>query len=60
MSSSGFAKNGWVLVIEDTRDQAELWSDVCLEAGLNTIATPTGVQGVSRRAPPSRRSSCWT
>lgn len=40
--------NRWVLVIEDLRDQAELWSDVCAEAGLNAMTVPTGVQGYAR------------
>jgi DNA-binding response OmpR family regulator len=35
----------WVLVIEDARDQAELCSDVCTEAGLNAMTAATGVQG---------------
>ena len=35
----------WVLVIEDLRDQAELLSDVCAEAGLNAMTAATGVQG---------------
>jgi twitching motility two-component system response regulator PilH len=38
----------WVLVIEDLRDQAELWSDVCAEAGLNAMTAATGVQGYRR------------
>ena len=38
----------WVLVIEDLRDQAELWSDVCAEAGLNVMTAATGVQGYER------------
>ena len=35
----------WVLVVEDLRDQAELWSDVCVEAGLNVTTAATGEQG---------------
>ena len=38
----------WVLVIEDLRDQAELWSDVCAEAGLNAMTAATGLQGYER------------
>jgi CheY-like chemotaxis protein len=38
----------WVLVIEDVRDQAELWSDICAEAGLNAVTASTGVQGYQR------------
>src|SRR5437762_6919412 len=38
----------WVLVIEDVRDQAELWSDVCAEAGLNAMTAATGVQGYEK------------
>src|SRR6266487_1008449 len=38
----------WILVIEDLRDQAELWSDVCVEAGLNAMTAATGVQGYER------------
>lgn len=38
----------WVLVIEDLRDQAELWADVCAEAGLNAMTAATGVQGHRR------------
>ena len=38
----------WVLVIEDLRDQAELWSDVCAEAGLNAMTAATGVQGCEK------------
>ena len=38
----------WVLVIEDLRDQAELWSDVCAEAGLNAMTAATGIQGYAR------------
>src|SRR4051812_34812849 len=38
----------WVLVIEDLRDQAELWSDVCAEAGLNAMTAATGVQSYRR------------
>jgi DNA-binding response OmpR family regulator len=38
----------WVLVVEDLRDQAELWSDVCAEAGLNVTTAVTGVQGYQK------------
>jgi CheY-like chemotaxis protein len=38
----------WVLVIEDLRDQAELWSDVCAQAGLNAMTAATGLQGYRR------------
>lgn len=37
--------SAWVLVIEDLKDQAELWSDVCAEAGLNVTTAANGVQG---------------
>lgn len=37
--------SAWVLVVEDLRDQAELWSDVCAEAGLNVTTAATGEQG---------------
>lgn len=40
-----FTDRRWVLVIEDLRDQAELWTDVCAEAGLNAMTASTGVQG---------------
>ena len=33
-----------MLVIEDLRDQAELWTDACAEAGLNAMTASTGVQ----------------
>jgi two-component system, cell cycle response regulator DivK len=39
------AISAWVLVVEDLRDQAELWSDVCAEAGLNVTTAATGEQG---------------
>jgi DNA-binding response OmpR family regulator len=42
------SSSAWVLVIEDLRDQAELWSDVCAEAGLNAMTASTGVQGYRR------------
>jgi two-component system, cell cycle response regulator DivK len=45
MGSIGTA---WVLVIEDLRDQAELLSDVCAEAGLNAMTAATGAQGCRR------------
>jgi two-component system cell cycle response regulator DivK len=35
-------------VIEDLRDQAELWSDVCAEAGLNATTAANGVQGCQK------------
>src|SRR5688572_16702693 len=38
----------WVLIIEDLRDQAELWSDVCLQAGLNSMTAATGIAGYRR------------
>jgi CheY-like chemotaxis protein len=38
----------WILVIEDIRDQAELWSDVCAHAGLNAMTAATGLQGYRR------------
>ncbi len=41
-------ERAWVLVVEDLRDQAELWSDVCTEAGLNAMTAATGVQGYRR------------
>ncbi len=40
--------SAWVLVIEDLRDQAELWSDVCAEAGLNVTTAATGEQGYKK------------
>jgi CheY-like chemotaxis protein len=43
----------WVLIIDDLRDQAELWSDVCAEAGLNSMTAATGMAGY-RRACDSR------
>jgi CheY-like chemotaxis protein len=44
----GSPANAWVLVIDDLRDQAELWSDVCTEAGLNTMTAATGLKGYHR------------
>jgi two-component system, cell cycle response regulator DivK len=41
----GSVDTAWVLVIEDLRDQAELWADVCAEAGLNSMTAATGLQG---------------
>jgi CheY-like chemotaxis protein len=41
----GSFDSAWVLVIEDARDQAELCSDICTEAGLNAMTAATGVQG---------------
>lgn len=38
----------WVLVVEDLKDQAELWSDVCAGAGLNAMTAATGMQGCLR------------
>lgn len=38
----------WVLVVEDLRDQAELISDLCAEAGLNVTTAATGAQGYRR------------
>ena len=38
----------WVLVIEDLRDQAELWSDICANAGLNSTTVATGIGGYRR------------
>jgi CheY-like chemotaxis protein len=38
----------WVLVVEDLRDQAELWADVCAEAGLNAMTASNGAQGYRR------------
>jgi two-component system, cell cycle response regulator DivK len=38
----------WVLVVEDLRDQAELWADVCAEAGLNSMTASSGQQGYRR------------
>lgn len=44
----GSPNTAWVLVIDDLRDQAELWSDVCAEAGLNAMTAATGVNGYRR------------
>ena len=41
----GSFDSAWVLVIEDARDQAELCSDICAEAGFNAVTAATGVQG---------------
>jgi DNA-binding response OmpR family regulator len=41
-------KKNWVLVIDDLRDQAELWSDVCAQAGLNAMTAGTGLNGYRR------------
>ncbi len=38
----------WVLIVEDLHDQAELWADVCAEAGLNAMTAATGLQGYRR------------
>jgi DNA-binding response OmpR family regulator len=43
-----FTDKTWVLVIEDLRDQAELWSDICAHAGLNAMTAATGVKGYQR------------
>jgi twitching motility two-component system response regulator PilH len=43
-----FSDKAWVLVIEDVRDQAELWSDICAQAGLNAVTASTGVKGYQR------------
>jgi two-component system, cell cycle response regulator DivK len=40
--------SAWVLVVDDLRDQAELWSDVCAEAGLNVTTAATGEQGCKK------------
>lgn len=40
----------WALIIEDIKDQAELWSDVCAEAGLNAMTAATGLQGYRKAA----------
>ena len=41
----GSFDSAWVLIIEDARDQAELCSDICTEAGFNAMTAATGVQG---------------
>ncbi|MBI2188734.1 MAG: response regulator [Acidobacteria bacterium] len=38
----------WVLIIEDVRDHAELWSDVCADLGLNAMMVPRGIDGWRR------------
>jgi len=43
----------WVLIIDDLRDHADLWSDACAAAGLNVMTAATGEQGY-RRARESR------
>jgi two-component system, cell cycle response regulator DivK len=43
-----FPASLWVLVVEDQRDQAELCSDICAEAGLNAMTAATGAAGVDR------------
>jgi two-component system, cell cycle response regulator DivK len=35
----------WVLIIDDLRDDAELWSDVCADVGLNAMTAATGMRG---------------
>jgi CheY-like chemotaxis protein len=42
----------WVLVVEDLRDQAELFADVCAEAGLNAMTASNGAQGYRRAREP--------
>ena len=44
----GSPNTAWVLVIEDLRDQAELWSDTCANAGLNSTTAATGIAGYRR------------
>ena len=44
----GSFDGAWVLVIEDARDQAELCTDICADAGLNAMTAATGVQGYRR------------
>ena len=56
----GSLTGAWVLVIEDLKDQAELWSDICAEAGLNAMTEPTGVVGYWRGCDANQRSSCST
>ena len=41
----GSFDGAWVLIVEDARDQAELCSDICAEAGLNAMTAATGIQG---------------
>jgi CheY-like chemotaxis protein len=49
MSDDGVSiHTAWVLVIEDLRDQAELWSDICANAGLNSTTVATGIGGYRR------------
>jgi hypothetical protein len=36
-------ETGWVLIIEDLRDQAELWADVCAEVLRRVIAQQDAV-----------------
>jgi PAS domain S-box-containing protein len=38
------SEGGWVLVVEDDRDQAELYADICAQAGLNVMTAATGGQ----------------
>ena len=52
----GSPNTAWVLVIEDIRDQAELWSDTCANAGLNSTTAVTGVAGYRWRARYGQRS----
>lgn len=49
-----------VLVIDDLRDQAELWADLCAEAGLNTMTAATGLQGYRNARMHTRTRSCST
>jgi CheY-like chemotaxis protein len=44
----GSIETAWVLVIEDLRDQAELCTDICAEAGLNTMTAANGGQGLRK------------
>jgi PAS domain S-box-containing protein len=43
-AEQGSWKGGWVLVVEDDRDQAELCADICAQAGLNVMTAATGGQ----------------
>ena len=38
----------WVLVIEDVKGQAELWSDICADTGLNAVTASASVKGYRR------------
>lgn len=48
MNGDAVPHAAWVLVIEDLRDQAELWSDMCSNAGWNTTTVATGIGGYRR------------